>query len=119
MQMMFPEEIEVWYVLPALRKEIAKELRKLGLPSTEIAKKLGITKAAVSQYLSGKRGLQLKFDKETRKMINTSAKVILNGSDAIPEIKKISKHLIKNGFICKLHRKYANVPSKCDWCSRI
>ena len=45
-----------WELLPAVRKHIAIELRKRGKKVPEIAKVLGITKAAVSQYLKGKRG---------------------------------------------------------------
>ena len=48
-----------WELLPALRKYIAVELRKRGKKLPEIARTLGITKSAVSQYLRGKRGGEL------------------------------------------------------------
>ena len=44
------------YVLPIFRSILAKELvQKYHLSQTEIAKKLGTTQAAISQYLSSKR----------------------------------------------------------------
>ena len=46
----------VKYVLPALRASLAKELSKKGFKIREIAEMLGLTQAAVSQYLSSKRG---------------------------------------------------------------
>ena len=51
-----PQEVEVFYLLPTLRKEIAKALKTRGHDQKRIAAMLGVTDAAVSQYISGKRG---------------------------------------------------------------
>jgi predicted transcriptional regulator len=49
--MKVPCEIVVWYVLPVVRREIAKSLvSDFGLNQRTAAGKLGITEAAVSQY---------------------------------------------------------------------
>lgn len=49
--------IVVRYILPALRVAIAKELiEKYGLRRTEVAEKMDITPAAVTQYLKRSRG---------------------------------------------------------------
>ena len=46
-----------WNGIPVIRKEIAESMTKnFGLNQKETAEKLGITPAAVSQYLSKKRG---------------------------------------------------------------
>jgi predicted transcriptional regulator len=46
-------------LLPLLRAYIAKELiEKYGLKQIEIAKKLGTTQAAISQYFHAKRGAE-------------------------------------------------------------
>ncbi|MBA3044390.1 helix-turn-helix domain-containing protein, partial [archaeon] len=50
--MKMPCEVIIWYILPGIRREITKSLLKNGLSQREVAKKLGITDAAVSQYLS-------------------------------------------------------------------
>jgi len=48
-------EETVWYLLPLIRKEFAKSLIKdHGLTQRKAAEKLGITEAAVSQYVSKK-----------------------------------------------------------------
>ena len=67
-----PQEVELWYLIPALRREIAKILVKdYDLSQVEIAKILKITESAVSQYLKEKRGNELKFtEKEIRKLLN-------------------------------------------------
>ena len=50
-------EESVWFLLPLIRKEFAKSLIKdHGLTQRKAAEKLGITEAAVSQYVSKKRG---------------------------------------------------------------
>ena len=51
-----PLEIEYWHVLPAMRRELAESLKEKGLKQREISEILGITEAAVSQYIKGSRG---------------------------------------------------------------
>jgi len=49
-------EIIVQYVLPAIRAEIAARMRDEGISQARIARILGVTPAAVSQYIKSKRG---------------------------------------------------------------
>lgn len=73
-----PCEYIVWHGLPIIRKGIAVSMiNDYGLSQKETAEKLGITPAAVSQYLSGKRGKMNITDKEIRKEINRSAEKII------------------------------------------
>ena len=73
-----PCEYMVWNGLPAIRKEIAESMINVyGLSQRETAEKLCISPAAVSQYLSGKRGKVLVIDEEVSKEINISAKRII------------------------------------------
>lgn len=46
----------VKYVLPALRAKVASELIRRGYKVTEVANMMGLTQAAVSQYINSKRG---------------------------------------------------------------
>lgn len=52
---MQPCESAVKYKVPAIKAELARKLKKEGKSQKEIAKLLGVTEAAISQYLSGKR----------------------------------------------------------------
>jgi uncharacterized protein len=55
--MLLPSEIESKSLIPAVRAILAKDLVKAkGLKEEEVAKLLGITQAAVSNYLRGTRG---------------------------------------------------------------
>jgi len=52
-----PCEIVVWYVLPTIRRELAKELVDVyKMKQSQVAKMFGVTDAAISQYLKNKRG---------------------------------------------------------------
>ena len=57
---MQPCESAAKYKVPAIKAKLAKELKEKRLSQKEIALRLGVTEAAVSQYLSGKRAMQKK-----------------------------------------------------------
>ena len=81
--MKVPCEIIMWYGLPAIRREFAKiMMEKYGLNQKEVAAKLGITDAAVSQYLSAKRGKIKISDGKIQSEIRESAKKIVDGNES-------------------------------------
>ncbi|HLD02551.1 MAG TPA: transcriptional regulator [Candidatus Nanoarchaeia archaeon] len=109
-----PQEIEVWHVLPALRKGLVEELLKLGLRQKDAAEKLGLTAAAVSQYQHDKRG-NIKFNPRIRKEIAVSAKKIIDGMPVMNEMIRLCKFVRESLTLCELHKIYdKNVPSSCD-----
>ncbi|MEM2956474.1 MAG: hypothetical protein QW041_02800 [Candidatus Pacearchaeota archaeon] len=67
---------------------------------SEISKRLGITKAAVSQYKHKKRGKMIKFPSKIQKDIKKSANQIMKGKNANSEILKIIENLKKSRYIC-------------------
>src|SRR3989344_4509554 len=71
-----PQEIETFYIIPALRKQLALQLKSNGLKQKDIAELLGINSATISQYHSQKRGSQIKFPLCIIKEIKLSAKKI-------------------------------------------
>lgn len=112
-----PQEIEVWYVLPAIRREIAKYMLASGLKQKEIAKYLNLTEPAVSQYLKSKRAKEIKFNKKIKSQIKKSAELIIqNKSKVINEIQKCCRLVKKEGILCKLHRGNSAAIKKCRAC---
>jgi len=109
-----PQEIEVKYLLPALRRELTLNMLKLGLNQNQISKKLGITKAAVSQYLSKKRAREIDFDVLMKNKIKTAAKNITKKEGTIKEINNLIAQFRKNKMICKLHKKYDKDLECCE-----
>ena len=62
MSKVMPQEIEVWYLIPALRREFTRIfIKDYGLTQKQTADILGITEAAISQYLRLKIANQIKF----------------------------------------------------------
>ncbi|MBI5871944.1 transcriptional regulator [archaeon] len=104
-----PQEIEVWYILPAVRKGLARELVRIGTKQKEIALILGITEPAVSQYLSKKRGAVAKFSKGLNEKIKAFARKIIKGKNAKVEclraIQEICEAIRKEGCLCRIHKK--------------
>ena len=115
--MLYPQEIEVWYILPGLRRELTKSLISQGLNQKEIALKLGVTESAVSQYIKDKRASSIKFDNAVIKAIEGASKRIAKNGNIMKEIQKLNSLMRKNKFICKIHHKYdPSLPKNCDVC---
>ncbi|MCK4332307.1 MAG: hypothetical protein KAV40_01875 [Thermoplasmatales archaeon] len=100
----------MWNGLPVIRKEIAESMiNNFGLNQKETAKKLGVTPAAVCQYLSKKRGKIKIVDKSILIEINNSAERIIQSERVIvvSETCRICRILISKGVF----------PFTCDSCS--
>ncbi len=114
-----PQEIEVWYLIPALRKELAKIfVEENGLSQKKAASILGITDAAISQYLSSKRGSEVKFSKdEIAKIKKTAKEIIKNEGDVMKKIYQLSVSLRGSKAICGIHMSQdKGVEKGCDIC---
>ena len=100
-----PCEQIVWNLLPAIRKELAISLiKQYELTQKEAAKKIGVSEAAVSRYISGKRGgLDISTD-TIQKEIDKSTKQIIKGDEktVITETCQVCKLLQKNNILEKL-----------------
>jgi uncharacterized protein len=107
------QELEVWYVLPAVRKELAKVMKEKGLSQAKIAKFLGITEAAVSQYVKAKRAADVKLDLKLKPEIETAAKNIMNGKNQRREIQRLIHFAEKNHLICKVCPEHTSTCKQC------
>ena len=95
-------EYIIWHGLPVIRKEIAASLVfDHGLSQRQAAKKLGITPAAVSQYLSKKRGKYQITDQILIQEIHSSAERIIEHGESVVVVEtcRLCKIIKKNnGF---------------------
>ena len=105
---LLPQEIEVWYIIPAVRKELAKQLtKKHGLSYEKAGAILGVSKAAVSQYLSNKRANKVKLSVEMKKEIAKSGKIVFeNPKLALIEVQRILKLMKEKKCSCDVCKKY-------------
>jgi predicted transcriptional regulator len=78
-------EYMMWNGLPAIRKEIAESMiTNFGLNQKETAEKLGVTPAAICQYVSKKRGKIKILDETILEEIKISAEhIIQNGNESV------------------------------------
>ena len=105
---LLPQEIEVWYIIPAVRKELARQLtKKYELSYEKTGNILGVSKAAVSQYLSDKRANKIKLNTDTKKEIAKSAKIIFEKPKlGLGEIQRILRFMKDNKCSCDVCKKY-------------
>lgn len=105
---LLPQEVEVWYIIPTIRKYLATELvknHKFTLEKTGGI--IGVSKAAVSQYLNKKRAGKLKVNKDMLNEIKKSAdKIADNNELGLSEILKLVKIAKEKGFACEACKKY-------------
>lgn len=113
---LLPQEIEVWYIIPAIRREMSKVfVKKYDMTLEKAGSLLGITKAAVSQYLNKKRAGKVKLPEDIRREIENSAGIIVEDEKrAVGEIMRILKLMKEKGCSCGVCRKFnKGIISKC------
>jgi len=110
-----PQEVEVYYVLPAIRRELAYALKRRGRSQAEIAALLGVTGASVSHYLRGHRGAESLC--ELAALANMAAAHVTDRESMLRETQAILTVLKQNRTICQLHERVSSdIPKGCDVC---
>lgn len=134
---MMPQEVEVWYVLPALRREMAKVMKTKTVPRVgedgkkkehkitqkEISKMLGVTEPAITQYLLKKKGRRSRGDQvliperflhELEKSADTMIEQYeKRGANEdmfevmTSEVNRLIKMIRDDGAMCDIHRKFS------------
>lgn len=123
-----PCEVVVKYMLPAFRSYIAKVLiNEYHLSQIVVSKRLGTTQAAISHYISSKRGskklAQFENAPMMRSMAREIAKKIASGKDSpvdvLPYLCKICKSFRTHNVLCDLHKDVLALPNECDICPQL
>ncbi len=98
-----PQEIEVWYIIPAIRRDMAVCFsREHKISYDNIASMMGLTKAAISQYIAGKRVERIKIHPKVLEEIKMSCnRVVKNKSTVIKEISKILDIIKRKKLHCE------------------
>ncbi len=95
---MMPQEIEVFYTLPAIRREMAISMKASGRKQKDIAKLLCVEESTISQYLKDKRAAKIRLDERFRKDIAEAAKRIASQADFIREAQRLLSIMRKRTF---------------------
>ena len=112
-----PQEVIVWFILPAIRREITNTLiYTYSVPQKEIAKRFGLTEPAISQYKKGVRG-DIEFEPKVIERINEAARKIAEEEASAPrEVQRVLKFIENKGYLCKFHKKFGVVHEGCQIC---
>jgi predicted transcriptional regulator len=98
-------EIMVQRVLPAIRAEIARVIiSERGRTQQEAAEVLGLSRAAVSQYLSEKRGAEVDFSEGAQEEIRKFTLQLLMGlspAEQVAGMCNICKYVQMSGWLNK------------------
>ena len=122
-----PCELIVKTVLPTIRASMVLEMvEKHGLSQKEAAEMLGITTAAVSQYLSRKRATKRDRDifrsEEFDELVREASEAIVSKSSEIEAMKEICRCCMKvrsGKLLCELHEEIAPGLKDCDFCNEL
>lgn len=126
MSLRLPSEIVVERFLPTARVMLAGELAERGFTQQEIADRLGITQAAVSNSLTESGLVEERFQEDER-MQSTMARIAegfaadtMDGYEALAELLELIREFEDRGPICAVHEE--EMPALeglgCDLCVR-
>jgi len=114
-----PQEIEVWYIIPAIRRDLSKcFVQDFNMTYDKVGAILGISKAAVSQYLKNKRASKIKLHERVQKEAEKSCEVLVKKkSNAVKEINRILEFIRKNKLAIEVCDK--STESRFEKCKEI
>ncbi len=119
MSQLLPQEIQIWYVLPVIRKELALVLiKEHKLSQKRTAEILGVSAPAISQYINEKRATDVRLTKAMKEEIQKSAQLLMQeGGDMMKELMKLLNHKLIQELVCNYHRAHSKeIKKDCDLC---
>ncbi len=112
--LLHPQEIEVFYIIPALRRSLARYMKQQGMKQKDIAALLGVNTAAISQYTSNKRGHKVEFDEAILQEIQKSAQLIEDKISYFRETQRLLRYLRQTNVLCQIHKQFTGIPAGCE-----
>tara|TARA_Y100000310_G_scaffold137447_1_gene136361 strand:+ start:54866 stop:55234 length:369 start_codon:yes stop_codon:yes gene_type:complete len=112
-QLLHPQEIEVYYLIPTIRRHFALALAKIH-PQKRVAEILGISSASISQYKSTKRGHQINLPEIVVENINQLAPGINDTFTYIQETQNLLKLCREENILCHIHHQLSDLPDQCS-----
>lgn len=117
----------VRYILPAIRAQIARKLiNEYGLRRSEASKKMGVTPAAVTQYLEGVRGeianSMVESSEEAAEAVSQIAEDLVKNEASMCEVLdkmcKACRAIRSSGLLCEMHKKMLPALKGREACER-
>jgi len=114
--LLHPQEIEVYYVIPTLRRYIAVLFKEQGMKQKDAAEILGVNTATLSQYSSTKRGHKITFNTAVVEEIKKSVARIKDKLSYIQETQRLLHYIKSTKALCEIHHQLADIPCQDEFC---
>jgi uncharacterized protein len=115
-ELLMPQEVEVFYALPAIRKELATAMKASGKKQKEIAKLLCVKESTISQYMSEKRASGMKFNDTIKQAAAEAAGRITDRVTLIQATQKLLNLIKEEKILCGFHMERIALPKGCCVC---
>jgi uncharacterized protein len=115
-ELLMPQEVEVFYVLPAIRRELATAMKASGKKQKEIAKLLCVKESTISQYMSDKRASGMKFNEKIKRAAAEAASRITDRVTLIEATQKLLNLIKEEKVLCEFHIERTALPKCCCVC---
>ncbi|MBS3175767.1 hypothetical protein J4457_00870 [Candidatus Woesearchaeota archaeon] len=116
-KLVFPQEVEVHYIIPGMRREFAIAMKGMNIEQKKIAKYLVVSEAAVSQYLSDKRATEVQFSDAVKALIASAAERLIKTNNFMEEGSKILNYIKQEKTTCKICVNFTHEKDKsCKMC---
>ena len=119
MPLVFPCELITWKILPAVKAQMVKKLKKEGLTQKQTAKLLRVTESSVSQYVSGKRGYDFKIPERFVPLLDIALDEIKeDNKDAIIvyAMNQICNEIVKSNEAWEMYKELSGANEDCRIC---
>lgn len=109
--MLLPDELSAKIAIPSLRAAVGKKLiEAYGMKQESVARLLGVTQSAVSNYVRGKRGMTMDlYTSETQGMVDDIATMLAKSPapmhDIISKFAEACEVLKKKRLMCSVHER--------------
>ncbi len=113
-----PQEVEVFYIIPAIKRELAISMKERGYKQKDIAKKLQATEPAISYYLASKRATEFKFALPIKKEIKDAVPKIKDSKTLTAVIQNLLRKVNNSKATCSICRKKVLLEDNCNLCFR-
>jgi predicted transcriptional regulator len=123
-----PLELASRYVVPSVMRRLVEVLvEEHGLSRVEVARRTGLSPAAVTRYLKGERGsaLDVRGIGELDGMIRELAREVASGSVSAPRLQAkvagVAAHAMAKGYFCGFHAELDPRfgPATCSACREV
>ncbi|GBC69265.1 hypothetical protein HRbin01_00961 [archaeon HR01] len=109
--MLLPAEIESKLTIPIMRALVARRLvTNHNFTQEQVAKSLGLTQAAVSNYLRGVRGMGVEWEsyEDVRKGVDEIVAAILekkSRQEVAKKFNEVTMRIRKSRILCEMHKR--------------